>query len=311
MKIAFMGTPDFAVPCLKKLIESENEIVGVFCQPDKPKGRTQEMVMPAVKVTAIENNIPVFQPATLKNGAGLAILKEIEPELVVVTAYGKILPEDFLSYPKYGCINIHGSILPKYRGASPVQWAVLNGDSEAGVTAMQMDAGLDTGDMLLTKTVPVGENETAEELFDTLSVLGADVLMQTLDLLKNGELKPVKQDKSMATYVGMLSKEMSPIDWKLSAFEIHNKIRGLYSWPGASTRLGGKILKIHKAVKSSKTGNNIPGSVVSTDKAITVCCGDNKCVDLLEIQLEGKKRMSSEDFLRGRKIEQGTILGQE
>lgn len=309
MKIVFMGTPDFALPCLERLIASKHEVIGVFCQPDKPKGRTQTLTAPPIKELAIKHDIPVFQPVTLKNGAGVEILKTLNPDLVVVTAYGKILPKDFLEYPKYGCINIHGSLLPKYRGASPIQWAVLNGDSEAGVTSMQMDEGLDTGDMLLTEKIPVDENETAEGLFEKLSVLGADVLEKTISELENGSLVPVKQDDSKATYVGMLSKEMSRVDWSLSAWEIHNKIRGLYSWPGASTVLDGKTLKLHKARLSDKKGNNIPGSVVESDKRLIVCCGDNKCVELVEIQLEGKKRMNAEDFLRGRKIAVGTVLG--
>lgn len=306
-----MGTPDFAVPCLERLISLKYDVVGVFCQPDKPKGRAQTLTAPPVKELAVRHGIPVFQPVTLKNGAGVEILRKLEPELVVVTAYGKILPKDFLDYPKYGCINIHGSILPKYRGASPVQWAVINGDSEAGVTSMQMDAGVDTGDMLLVKKIPVDENETAEGLFEKLSVLGADALEETLAKLEKGELEPVKQDESRATYVGMLSKEMSNIDWSLSAREVHNRIRGLYSWPGASTVLDGKTLKLHKARLSDKKGNNIPGSVVESDRKFIVCCGDNKCVELVEVQLEGKKRMSAEDFLRGRKIPEGTVLGQQ
>ncbi len=304
-----MGTPDFAVPCLEYLIKSKHHIVGVFCQPDKPKGRTQEIVMPPTKKLAMENNIPVFQPVTLKNGAGVELLKEISPDLVIVIAYGKILPADFLSFPKYGCINIHGSILPKYRGAAPIQWAVLNGDSEAGVTSMQMDAGVDTGDMLLTEKTAIGENETAEELFDRLSLLGARALEKTLEMLENDGLKPIKQNEEEATYVGMLSKEMSPVDFTKSAQQVHNQIRGLYSWPGATASLSGKILKLHKSVLCDDKGNNIPGSVVCGENRLVVCCGDNKCVELLEIQLEGKKRMSAADFLRGRKIEKGTLLG--
>lgn len=310
MKIAFMGTPDFAVACLEYLIDSEHEIVGVFCQPDKPKGRTQELVMPITKKIAIEHNIPVFQPVSLKNGAGVEILKEINPDLVVVVAYGKILPKDFLNYPKYGCINVHGSILPRYRGAAPIQWSVLNGDKEAGVTSMQMDEGLDTGDMLLTKKIEIGENETSEELFERLALLGADVLKDTISALEKGELNPIKQNEDEATVVGLLSKENSPVDFTKTAQQVHNHIRGLYSWPGATTKLSGKNLKIHKSVISPVKGNNIAGSVVCSDGKLVVCCGDNKCVELLEIQLEGKKRMSTEDFLRGRKIEKGTILGE-
>jgi len=310
MKIAFMGTPDFAVPCLEAIINSEDEVVAVFCQPDKPKGRTQQLVQPPTKITALEHNIPVYQPKTLKNSAGLELLKEIQPDLVIVVAYGKILPEDFLSYPKFGCINIHASLLPKYRGAAPIQWAIINGDKQAGVTSMQMDAGLDTGDMLLTEKVEIGENETGEELFNRLSVLGSRVLLETIKLLKKGELKPIKQNEQQATYVGMLSKEMSDIDWNMSALEIHNKIRGLYSWPGALTFIDSKLLKIHKAVLSSKISNAKPGSIVSNNGKLEICCGDGHCVELKEVQLEGKKRMNTEEFLRGKPLEIGFVFGQ-
>lgn len=310
MKIAFMGTPDFAVPCLEYLINSKHEVVGVFCQPDKPKGRSQELSMPITKEIALKNGIRVFQPVSLKNGVGTEILKEISPDLVVVVAYGKILPADFLDFPKYGCINIHGSLLPKYRGAAPIQWAVLNGDKEAGVTSMQMDVGLDTGDMLIAKSIPIGENETAQELFDRLSRLGADVLEETIEKLERNELEPVKQNEQEVTFVGLLSKENSPTDFTKSAQQVHNHIRGLYSWPCATTKLSGKTLKLYKSVISDVKGNNKPGSVVLSDERLVVCCGDNRCVELLEIQLEGKKRMSSADFLRGRKIEKGTVLGE-
>lgn len=309
MKIAFMGTPDFSVECLKALAASKHEIVGVFCQPDKPVGRKQELKMPDVKIEALKHNLPVFQPKTLKNGAGVEILKEINPELVVVVAYGKLLPPDFLAYPKYGCINIHASLLPKYRGASPIHHCVLNGEAETGVTSMQMDAGLDTGDMLLTEKIPIGINDTTLEMFERLSVLGADVLMKTIALLEKGELRPVKQDDSKATYAGLLSKEEGLVDWSKSALEIHNKIRGLYSWPGAFTKLDGKTLKLHKAVLSEKKGNNIPGCVVSANGEFVVCCGDNNCIELKEVQLEGKKRMDAASFLNGYRLSAGTVLG--
>ena len=254
MKIAFMGTPDFAVDCLRALAESEHEVVGVFCQPDKPVGRKQELTPPDVKVEALKHNLPVYQPTTLRNGKGVEILKEINPDLIIVVAYGKILPDDFLAFPKYGCINIHASILPKYRGASPIHFAVLNGDEETGVTSMQMDSGLDTGDILLVKKAKIGINDTTEKMYEVLAPLGAEVLMETIELLEKNELKPIKQDDSLATKVGLLSKDMSAVDWSKTAFEIHNKIRGLYSWPGASTILGGKTLKLHSSVLSDKKG---------------------------------------------------------
>lgn len=309
MRIAFMGTPDFAVDCLKALAESKHEIVGVFCQPDKPVGRKQELTPPDVKVEALKHGFEVFQPVSLRNGKGVEILEKINPDLVVVVAYGKILPSDFLSFPKYGCINIHASILPKYRGASPIHFAVLNGDKITGVTAQQMDEGLDTGDILHIKTAEIGENDTTEHMYDVLAPLGAQVLMETIQMLEKGELKPVKQDESLASKVGLLSKDMSGIDWSKTAFEIHNKIRGLYSWPGASTKLNGKTLKIHKSILSDKKGKNISGEIINSNGKLVICCGDNNCIELLEVQLEGKKRMDVSSFLNGYSLETGTVLG--
>ncbi len=308
MRIAFMGTPDFAVDCLRALAESEHEIVGVFCQPDKPVGRKQELTPPDVKVEALKHNLKVFQPVSLRNGKGLEILKEIEPELVVVVAYGKILPDECLEYPRYGCINVHASILPKYRGASPIHYAVLNGDAETGVTVQQMDSGIDTGDILNIIKCPIGENDTTERMYEVLAPLGAKALMQTISLIENNSLEPVKQDESQASKVGLLSKDMSPVDWTKSAWEIHNKIRGLYSWPGASTTLNGKTLKLHSSVLSDKKSNNKPGEVIVSDGRFFVCCGDGNCIELTCIQLEGKKRMDSASFLNGYKFEKGTVL---
>lgn len=310
MRIAFMGTPDFSVDCLKALVESEHEIVGVFCQPDKPVGRKQELTPPDVKVEALKHNLKVFQPTSLKNGKGTEILEKIKPELVVVVAYGKILPHDFLVYPKYGCINIHASILPKYRGASPIHYAVLNGDEETGVTAQQMNDGVDTGDILHIKKCPIGINDTTERMYEILAPLGAETLMETIGMLEKGELNPVVQEETLATHVGLLTRDMSTIDWSKSAFEIHNKIRGLYSWPGASTILNGKTLKIHSAVLSDKKGNNKSGEVVNSNGELIVCCGDGKCIELKIVQLEGKKRMDAVAFLNGYPIEKGTVLGQ-
>lgn len=308
MRIAFMGTPDFAAECLSALANSEHEIVGVFCQSDKPVGRKQELKMPDVKIEALKHGYEVFQPKTLKDGKGVEILRQINPELVIVVAYGKLLPPDFLAFPKHGCINIHASILPKYRGASPIQHAVLNGDDETGVTSMQMNEGLDTGDILLCKKIPIGINDTSESMFEKLSKLGAEVMLETIELCEKGKLEPKKQDESEATFVGLLSKKASPIDWTQSALCVHNQIRGLYSWPCALTTVGEKKLKIYSSVLSDIEGNNIPGAVVQSDGKLVVCCGDNKCVRLLEVQLEGKKRLPVAAFLNGFKIEEGTIL---
>lgn len=308
MRIAFMGTPDFSVSCLKALVESDHEIVGVFCQPDKPVGRKQILTAPDVKVEALKHGLTVYQPISLRNGAGVEILKDINPDLVVVVAYGKILPKDFLEYPKYGCINVHASILPKYRGASPIHFAVLNGDEETGVTVQQMDEGVDTGDILNTITCKIGANDTTEYMYEVLAPLGAKAMLETIEMIENGTLDPVGQDESQASHVGLLSKNMSRIDWSLSAFEIHNKIRGLYSWPGASASFEGKTLKIHSSVISDKTGNNKPGSVVATSGVLTVCCGDNKCIDITELQPEGKKRMDARSFINGYRIEKGVVF---
>lgn len=309
MRIAFMGTPDFSVDCLKALAASEHEIVGVFCQPDKPVGRKQELTPPDVKVEALKHGLEVFQPVSLRNGKGVEILEKIKPDLVVVVAYGKILPDDFLAYPKHGCINVHASILPKYRGASPIHYAVLNGDKITGVTVQQMDSGIDTGDILGVKECEIGINDTTEYMYEVLAPLGAELLMETVALIEKGELSPVKQNESEATHVGLLTKEMSSIDWNDTAFNIHNKIRGLYSWPGASTKLNGKNLKIHSSVLCEKKGHNKPGEVIESSGKLIISCGDNNSVELKVIQLEGKKRMDASIFLNGYQLEKGTILG--
>lgn len=308
MKVIFMGTPDFSVPCLEALIKTE-EVVGVFTQPDKPKGRGYELTPPPVKVCAENNGIPVFQPTSMRNGETLEIINTLNAELIIVVAFGKILPKEVLESVKYGCINIHASLLPKLRGAAPIQWSIINGEKETGVTSMQMNEGLDTGDMLVKKAVSITENMNAGELHDKLSVLGSEVLLETLDKLKKGELKPQKQDDSLSNYASMLSKELCPIDFSDSAKNVHNKIRGLSPWPVATTKLCGKTLKVHESRLSEIRTNATAGEVVSTENGIMVACGDGKIITLTEIQLEGKKRMNSLDFLRGHAIEKGTILG--
>lgn len=310
MKIVFMGTPDFAVPCLEKLINSNNIVEAVFTQPDKPVGRKQILTPPPVKICAVENNIKVYQPVSLKkDNSNTEIIKSINPDIIVVVAYGKILPAEILRIPKYGCINVHASLLPKYRGAAPIQWSVLNGDSETGVTIMQMDEGLDTGDMLLVKKTNIDINETSEELFNRLSFIGADALSECLDLIDKNDVEPIKQDESKATYAEKITKNLSPIDWKKSSLEIHNQVRGLQTWPCATTKLSGKTLKIHKTKLSNITGNNA-GSVVDNNGNITVCCGDGNCIEITELQAEGKKKMNANAFLQGNRIEIGTVLGE-
>lgn len=309
MKIVFMGTPDYAVPTLERLIDDGHDVAAVFCQPDKPAGRKQILTPPAVKVCATENNIVVYQPDSLKTDEVYDILADINPEAIVVVAYGKILPERILSLPRYGCINGHGSILPKYRGAAPIQWAVINGDKETGVTAMYMDKGVDTGDILQIKTTEIGRKETAEQLFERLSFITAQLLSDTLKKVEKDELFAVKQDEAKATYAPIIKKEMALVDFNKSAEEIYNAVRGFNSWPVAYTFLDGKRLKIFSCEICEDKGDTV-GSVIKNVGQLIVSCKD-KSVSLTEIQLEGGKRMMIEDFLKGKQIPLGTVLKQE
>lgn len=303
-----MGTPDFSVPCLEELIKNE-EVVGVFTQPDKPKGRGYELTPPPVKVCAQNHNIPVFQPTSMRDGKALEIINTLNAELIIVVAFGKILPKEILESVKYGCINIHASLLPCLRGSAPIQWSIINGESETGVSSMQMDEGVDTGDWYIKKSLPISQNMNAGELHDALSVLGASLLTETVNLLKENKLESHKQDDSLSSYAPMLSKELCPIDFSDTAQNIHNKIRGLYPWPVAVTKLNGKVLKVQESRLSDIKTEEKAGTVISLDGGICVACGDGKTVLLKTIQLEGKKRMNYSDFLRGHPIEKGTILG--
>lgn len=309
MKVVFMGTPDFAVPCLQKLKELNYDVTAVFTQPDKKVGRKQILTPSPVKEYALKSNIPVYQPQTLKDCEALNIIKKIEPEIIIVVAYGKILPKEIINYPKFGCVNVHASLLPKYRGAAPIQWSVLNGDSETGITIMQMDEGIDTGDILYTEKTPISANETSAELFERLAVIGSDALIKTLNMIKSNSITPVSQPKGDFGYASMIDKSMSAIDWNKSAIEIHNQIRGLQTWPVATTVICGKNVKIHKSILNNIQGNE-PGKVVNNNKVLTVSCGDGKCIDVLEIQPDGKKKMDIKSFLSGNKIEIGDILGE-
>ena len=308
MRIVFMGTPDFAVPSLQALIDAGHDVCAVYTQPDKPQGRKQILTAPPVKTLALEHDIPVFQPNTLKNEDEQARLRELAPEVIIVVAYGKLLPKAVLDIPPHGCINVHGSLLPRWRGAAPIQWAVIAGDEMAGVTTMQMAEGLDTGDMLLTYETKVGEKETAGELFDRLAQFGAELLIQTL--VKLDEITPRPQDDAQSCYAHMLDKQMAVIDWSKSAHEIDCLIRGLNPWPIALTTLSGERLKVFAAEKAA--GNGEPGTVLEADpkKGLTVACGEG-ALGLTEIQLVGGKRMKATDFLRGHAIEVGTKLGDE
>ena len=309
MKVVYMGTPDFAVAPLKAIIENGYEVVGVFTQPDKPVGRKAILTPPPVKVIAQEYNIPVFQPDSLKNGEGLRILEELKPDVCAVVAYGKILPADFLEFPKYGCVNIHGSILPEYRGAAPIQRSILDGKEFAGVTAQQMDIGVDTGDILFTEKTKILENETSGDLYERLTVIGAQLLVKTLNAVSAGEINPIKQDDSKSTHAAMLDKTMSPVDWSKSALEIHNQIRGLDPWPVAQTTLNGKNLKLFRSYVYENLGSGKAGEAIALKNGLGVFCGDGKAVVVTEVQYEGKKRMNAADFLRGCNLPEGTILG--
>lgn len=304
MNIVFMGTPEFAVESLELLIKKHN-VVGVFTQPDKPKGRKYVLTPPPVKVVAQRHNIPVFQPKSVKNSETVRILQNLAPDLIVVVAYGKILPDEILSLPKYGCINIHASLLPRHRGASPIQWCIVCGDKKTGVTSMQMDSGMDTGDMLIKKELEILPEETADELHDRLAALGAEVLDETLQNLANGTLKAVAQPTEGVTYAPIIKKEMAHINFNLTAEEIVNAVRGYNSWPCAYFVCCGKRIKVYSAKISDRKGN-IAEVLESSDSFIVGC--KDKSVEFTVLQSEGSKRMPAADMLRGKPIPLGTVL---
>ena len=309
MKIVFMGTPDFAVPCLTALKEAGHDILAVFTQPDKPKGRGYVLTPPPVKVKALEYGLPVFQPATLRDGEAAGILRNLAPDVIVVVAYGKILPVEILNIPPHGCVNVHASLLPRHRGASPIQWAVVCGDKETGVTTMLMAEGMDTGDMLEKAVTPIDPEETAEALHDRLSAMGASLIVQTLADLKAGTVTPEKQDEALATKAPIIRKEMGRLDFTKSAQELHDLARGFYPWPAAYTGLSGKRLKVLKTrVAPSAPGE--PGGILEAGDRLIVSCGGGTALELLEVQLEGKKPMQAAELLRGRPIPVGTLLGE-
>lgn len=307
MRIVFMGTPDFAVDCLDILVEKGHDVAGVFSQPDKPQGRKQIMTPPAVKARALELGLDVYQPVSFKDGSAAELLEKLAPELIVVVAYGKLIPQRVLDIPKYGCINVHASLLPKLRGAAPIQWSVINGEKETGVTTMQLDAGLDTGDILLVKKTRIEPNETSGELFDRLKVLGAELLIETIDAIISGTLKPQKQDDSESTYASMLDKSLSPVDFTKTAQQVHDHIRGLEPWPVATTVINEKVIKLYGSRLGTYSGKK-PGEVVRADKELHICCGDGNCVVITQLQAQGKNKLNAADFLRGFKIEEGTVI---
>ena len=311
MKIVFMGTPDFARSALEKIIEAGHEVVLVVTQPDKPKGRSGELQVSDVKACAMEHGLPVFQPVRIKLPENVAELKKYDADIYVVAAFGQILSQEILDIPRFGCVNIHASLLPKYRGAAPIQQSIIDGEKETGVTIMQMAAGMDTGDILLQRAVPIDENETGGGLFDKLSELGAELIVEALPMIERGELTPVPQDEEKATKCGKLSKDMGLIDFEKDAVSIRNLVRGLNPWPSAYTFLDGKMLKIWdvKVVTDLEESEAENGTIVAVSKdSFTVKTKDGY-LEVLELQLEGKKRMKAKDFLLGYKLTLGCKLG--
>ena len=306
MRVVFMGTPSIAVGTLEALLKADHEIVGVFTQPDKPVGRKQILTPPPVKVFAEGNGIPVYQPRTVKDGEALLILKDLNPDIIVVVAYGKILPKEILNLPKYGCVNAHASLLPKYRGASPIQWCIVCGEKQTGDTTMLMDEGMDTGDMLETAIVDIGDDETSEELFERLTDTAAELVCSTVAKLEKGEITPKKQKEEDATYAPIITKEMALIDFGRSAADIHNLVRGLYGWPTAYFMLDGKRVKVYKTEVLEVGGE--PSTVIKSDNELIIACGNNSAVKIKELQPEGSKRMEAKQWLLGKKIATGTKI---
>lgn len=307
MRILFFGTPDFATPCIRALHEAGHEVIGAVTQPDKPQGRSMKLCAPPVKEYALGVGIPVFQPERLREGQFDATLRELDPELCVVVAYGKILPPSIISYPKYGCVNVHGSLLPRWRGAAPIQWAVLAGDRTTGVCTMYMDEGLDTGDVILRAETEIGETETAGELFDRLKIMGAQLLLQTVDLIAKDQAPRTPQGDDCSCYAKMLNRDMSDIDWSRPACEICCQVRGLNPWPVACARLEGVPLKIFTVSVNQREGVHAPaGTVLSADSdGISVACGSG-VLTVLELQAQGGRRMSAASYLNGHPIPAGT-----
>ncbi len=303
MRIVFMGTPDFAAASLKKLIDKKYDIAAVFTQPDKPRDRGMKLSYSPVKELALENNIPVYQPTKLRDGTATELIKSLDPDILVVVAYGRILPDDMLEVPKYGAINVHASLLPKYRGAAPIQWAVLNGDKITGVTTMYLASEMDTGDIIYTAETEIGEFETSGELFDRLMIMGAELLDRTLRDIEAGTAPRTPQDHSKASYVKMLDKSLSPIEWAKTPREVIKQIYGLQPWPVATAELDGKVFKIYSAEYTQNKTDKAPGSVVSAGKkGIEIACLDGETVLITELQAAGKKRMKASDYLLGHPI---------
>lgn len=311
MRILFMGTPDFAVPALKALVDAGHEICGVFTQPDKPKNRGMKLMQTPVKEFAVAHEIPVFQPVKLRDGTAFHLMEQLKPELVVVAAYGRILPDDILSFPRYGCINVHSSLLPKYRGAAPIHWAILNGEMETGVTIMHMTAELDAGDIISAASTPIDPEETAEALHDRLALMGAGLLTKAVKDIAAGEAMRFPQDHAKATYAPMLSRALSPMDWNRTARELHNQVRGLIPWPAAVTVLGGARCKVLAAHAANEKKDLPAGTIFEAGKnGIKIACGGGTVLVIDTLQPDGGKRMKASDFVRGHPISEMESAGQ-
>ena len=305
MRILFMGTPEFAVASLKRLVEDGHDVCGVFTQPDRPKNRGMKMTFSPVKEYALSQGLTVYQPLKMRDGEALGIVQQLQPELIVVAAYGRILPEEILNAPKYGSINVHSSLLPAYRGAAPINWAILDGLDETGVTIMYMAKELDAGDIIHTVKTPIDRNETAQELTMRLAELGAQALSETVEMLAAGTAVRTPQEHEKHTYAPMLSKALSPIDWNKTTRQIHDQVRGLIPWPCASTVVGGKNVKVFQTAFGTET-TAAPGTVVSAGKqGIEIACGDGCTLFITQLQAEGGKRMAAADYLRGHSVQVG------
>lgn len=303
MRILFMGTPDFAVASLKRLVEDGHDVCGVFTQPDKPKNRGHKMAFSPVKEYALTVGIPVYQPVKLRDGEALRLVEELAPELIVVAAYGRILPEDILNTPPYGSINVHSSILPKYRGAAPINWAILNGDSVTGVTIMYMAKELDAGDVILCRETAIDPDEDAQTLTARLAALGADALAEAVERLHDGIAVRLPQDHSAYTYAPMLDRSLSPLDFSKSARQLHDQVRGLIPWPCASMTLDGKNVKIYRTAVGGETALAAGKIAEAGKQGLAIACGDGRLLRILELQAEGGKRMAAADYLRGHPVQ--------
>ncbi|MBP3313588.1 MAG: methionyl-tRNA formyltransferase [Oscillospiraceae bacterium] len=303
MNIIFMGTPEIAATCLKKMLNANLSVTAVYTKPDTPKNRGMKLAMSPVKELALEHGIPVYQPLSFKDDAVYDEMLALKPDLVVTVAYGKILPQRFLDIPQHGCINMHASILPKLRGAGPVQWAILNHETETGVTAMYMSAGMDEGDIIEIRRTPIDPMETSDELMARLALIAADLAVDTVQNIQNGTVTRTPQDASLATYAPMLSRELSPIDWTQCARFITDQVRGLQPWPCATAVLGGTAFKIFRVETEEKKTDKTPGTILAlTKKGLEVACGDGEVVTVTQLQAEGKKRMPAVDYFRGHPI---------